>query len=230
MTNLIIIASAIYILCFLTFIILKIKLGDKVGLFCKALTSLCFCTFGIIFATKSSHQQIYCILAVCGLFFGMFGDIFLGIKLLRPNQKRWLNLGFASFSVQHILMIAVSGMLIGGNNLNIAVASIAPILLVSAFVVTNTFFLKKYFCYGSFLWQANGYAGVLICSTTLFVLLSAFTGMLPTLAVAMPLFLLSDLVLCAMYFGGYERSNTCFVINHTLYYAAQFLIMITLVL
>ena len=40
-------------------------------------------------------------------------------------------------------------------------------------------------------------------------------------AVGMVLFLLSDIVLTQMYFGGKPRDKVLCTVNHTLYYAAQ---------
>ena len=84
--------------------------------------------------------------------------------------------------------------------------------------------------YGKFKWIVFLYSFTLALTMTMAITLAVVTGferMWTVMSVGGILFLLSDLVLSGMYFG--EGKNTAFnvILNHTLYYAAQFIMAAT---
>ena len=100
---------------------------------------------------------------------------------------------------------------------------------LTALIFTVSLFLMK-MQFGKFLIPSIIYAFLLtlfLACTIIAGFLTAFTVPIIMLVVGAGLFLLSDLVLSMIYFDGHE-SNALVIINHVLYYAAQFLIALSI--
>lgn len=228
------------------------KNSSVFAVFLKTATSLCF-TATAIAALLSRPYDITKDLAltagliILGLITGMVGDIFLDLKpyfkslkdkyagAMRDHDLATYS-GMLAFGTGHIFYISAmvrrfegaSGFLI--YSLLISLAAAAAVFAVSVFLMKMRF--------GKFIIPAISYCILLMLFTALsaFILGSGgpavkllFTGSL--------FFLLSDLILSITYFSKEEdygrkgitnpESRFMISINHITYYAAQFLIAVS---
>lgn len=200
----------------------------------KGITSLFF-IFTALFAFVGNPDcpDYLGALTVTGACFGLIGDIVLDLKYLyKADEDKYLNTGFISFLIGHLFYAAG---LIYTYGYNIYVFGFTALCVVCGviFALGAEKVLKLH--YGKFKLVTVLYTAVL----------NSTFGMAFAYAVAKPcahsivfviglfLFLLSDLILSRTYFSQNEkdRSNRfAVVLNHSTYYAAQFLIAFSLVL
>ncbi|MEG1499783.1 MAG: lysoplasmalogenase family protein [Clostridia bacterium] len=204
--------------------------GKKVGVCFKTIASFSFVVCSSLMACYSTLPICLICLFVVGMFFAMTGDVFLGIKSLRENEKKWLWLGFSSFSLQHILIIsAIIGFVIM-NGFSILPIIIPSFILPIGFVVANFFVSKKKLLDYDYAYVPSTiYGAVILFELMLAIFTFAFTGKFLLLALGLFMFVASDVVLSLMYFGGKKESKICFILNHVLYYLAQIFIMMSIV-
>ncbi|MCR4661765.1 MAG: lysoplasmalogenase [Clostridia bacterium] len=170
------------------------------------------------------------IFMVAGLIFGLIGDIVLDLKVVylkTPEEGAYLYGGMISFGLGHILYFVALILFFGGAVISWSMIGIC--LAVSAVVAFLMIILGEKLMklnFGKFTIISIIYAFVLLFMTAISIALWAVAkknelNNIPLLSIGYILFLLSDLVLTTMYFGGRGKDNTLCVINHLLYYAAQ---------
>lgn len=200
----------------------------------KGITSLCFIFTALFsFVGNPDCPDYLGALTVTGACFGLIGDIVLDLKYLyKADADKYLNTGFISFLIGHLFY---SAGLIYTYGFNAYVFGFTALCVVCGvfFALGAEKVLKLN--YGKF-------KLITVLYTT--VLNSAF-GMAVAYAVAKPcahtivfavgifLFFVSDGILSRTYFSINEKdrnSRLAVVLNHSTYFAAQFLIAISLVL
>lgn len=169
-----------------------------------------------------------------GLIFGLLGDVWLDMKYVyKQHNHIYTYAGIICFIANHIFYIPAVAFKYGEGQfewwygvINIVacvVFATVTMALEKPMKVKYGRYKKILFLYGAFL------------SCTMFTAINGlfykgFSKDLFMLAIASVLFTLSDLVLSNIYFkeGGNTKPNV--VVNHLLYYAAQFTFASTLLL
>lgn len=225
---------ALGIISLIFFLVLRDKNGSPIATVIKTLTSLffiatAFAAFGENNTVTYDRIIVPGALIIMGLVLGLVGDITLDLKI---NYQRMLKdsdtytfAGMSSFGISHILYIVALSLLYYFNawSLLVAVGLTAIIFGVSIFIMKMNFgkWLIPSILYGFLLTLfASNAAAIAITEATVGVDLIL-------LLVGSILFLLSDLILSMTYFEG-KDSRGMIVTNHVLYYAAQFLIAISI--
>ena len=196
---------AVVFIAFRVTVAAKSTQGGVVGTMLKALASLGFIAVGITAIymggiTGNGINVKAAIFIVAGQIMGLIGDIVLDLKVVYLKSKEegvYLTSGMASFGIGHILF----------------------------FVAVILYFGTQIFDFGKFTVHSVCYAFVLLfmgaIGVAAWVKGAAANPHTPLFAVGMILFLLSDVVLTQMYFGGKAKDKVLCVVNHALYYAAQ---------
>ncbi len=166
-----------------------------------------------------------------GLCFGMLGDIWLDLKYAhKEGEKRYLNAGFLSFLIGHLFYSLF--MFIYYEPKFGLLAFLSGAVVVACFTAFTENILKVK--YGESKKITVTYMAVLGGTLSLAgdcMIESGFTIMSIIFFVGMVFFIASDALLAGIYFGNDEKtrtSRTGIVLNHTLYYIAQYLIAVSL--
>ena len=200
--------------------------------FLKAVVSVCFILTALFaMAENPDCPKIVGALVAAGGVWGLLGDIALDLKyVFTKYEKEYLKAGFSSFGVGHIFYI--SALYINfGFNLKAFIGAIAAGLVCVAIVFVAKPLMKL---------DYRGYKK--ITAIYMFILgyvyglssgYAIFDYSLPALifSVGFILFLASDIFLSGLYFGTTEKKQTsrpAIILNHLLYYAAQFVIAVSL--
>ncbi len=227
-----------YVFLFLGLILVAVfvsKRTAKVTLnvaFLKAVSSACFITTGLMAMAENPNcpKMVGALVAAAGVW-GVFGDIALDLKyVFKKYEEQYLNAGFSSFGVGHIFYSAALIILFGFNS-NALIFAIVVSLACFIFVFISEPLLKVN--YGKF----KPITAVYMVFLGFTVGLSAgyaifdFSNVSLMFCIGFILFILSDVFLSGLYFGATEKERTsrpAIIINHILYYSAQFLIALTL--
>lgn len=205
------------------FLVLRVKKGGLVGVFSKTAASLCFIATGFAAANQKSTYHEFTTFMIFGFIMGMLGDIWLDLKWVYfKDNDSFLHAGFICFMVGHLSFLTAimnSAPWTWASNL-VAFAAALAIALVAT-LLEKPLKVK----YGKFKKIVFLYSFVLSLVFTTSLSLAFFNDFQPVwvaTSIGSGLFLLSDLVLSGTYFG--EGKNTPFyvVLNHLLYYGAQF--------
>ncbi len=201
--------------------------------FLKAIASMCFILTGLFaFVGNENCPRIVGALVGVGATWGMLGDIALDLKyVFKKYEKDYMNAGFSSFLVGHIFYIAAMYFAFGFNKLALIMGAVCSVV-ASTFVLYSEPLLKVKF--GSFKLITVLYMAVLGAVTGVaigYAISSGYKLSQTLLNVGFMLFLASDCVLSDLYFSLDEKKKTkrsLIVLNHALYYSAQFCIAISL--
>ncbi len=200
------------------------KQRSVAGVFIKNITSIFFL---FTTATATFYNQDfwkYGMLILIGGAFGMLGDIYLDQKWVYPQHNdNYLNAGFLSFGIGHFFYIGAIFLHLGFGLKDFLVPVIAGVVVAAFTLITE----KPTKChFGKFKAIVTVYCLVIgtMAGTALWGMIqTGFSVQYIVFVVAAVLFLLSDIILSSMYFGE-KNTLVNFVINHTTYYFAQFLI------
>ena len=174
------------------------------------------------------NKLIFTGLIILGLVCGTIGDLTLDLKIVYQQKivrhsDLYTYFGMGAFGVGHVLYIVAVAIFFGFSGWSVLIAA-----ALTALIFTISLFLMR-MQFGKFLIPSIVYALLLtlfLACTIVGGIFTAFTVPVILLVVGAGLFLLSDLVLSMIYFDGNE-SKIMIVINHVLYYAAQFLIALS---
>lgn len=199
----------------------------------KSIASTGFILSGLFFFINNEACPDYLgAFTVGGACFGLLGDIVLDLKYTKLNDAdRCTNLGFWTFLIGHIFysiaMVSVYGIELT-NIICVAIGVIAGIIIAIAAEKVMKLeygkFKKITILYTSVLCMTLGFAGgytITECYTLHSVLLN----------IGFALFVLSDAFLAGLYFSKDEKvrtNRTSIVLNHATYFAAQYIIAISL--
>ncbi|MBQ4103420.1 MAG: hypothetical protein IJC90_03050 [Clostridia bacterium] len=201
-------------------------------LFFKTTTSALF----ILTAFSAFYENDNCPEKLALLFFagavcGLLGDIWLDAKYIFPSEKNGLlKAGFISFLIGHIFFIAGMFITYGVSTISIICGVVGAIGAPFFCILTEKLFKADFgkdklisIVYTSVLMLATGISlGIAIDNNFDASSLVRFIGM--------ALFLGSDAVLAKIYFCEGQNTRVNVVINHALYYLAQFLLATSLFL
>ncbi len=222
-----IITCVLGLIFFLIFTVKCHKQRSVYGVYIKSLTSVCFITTGLASGLCYDNIQLYTSLIAVGGVCGLLGDIYLDQKWLYLDHKeQYLNMGFISFGIGHFFYLA--SIILSAK---LAIKNILKAIAIGAVISIVNLALEKPTkqTYGKFKPILCAYA--LILGTVLGMALMAYlkTGATAYLiyTIGAGLFLLSDVILSPMYFAEGKNTPVNFVLNHTTYYLAQFLIALT---
>lgn len=216
------------ILATAVFLVLRVKRGGIAALYAKAVASLCFIATAVAATNENRSFLGFGSWMTIGLVCGLLGDVWLDLKWIYLQDKdSYLYSGFIFFLLGHICFITA---VFGASPYTplSAVIAVAAALVIAVVAILLEKPLKMH--YGKFKWIVFLYSLTLSMTMTMAMVTAVLTHFEPmwcVMSVGGLLFLLSDLVLSGMYFG--EGKNTKFnvILNHTLYYAAQFIMAAT---
>ena len=219
------------------FLLFRNKEGGIIPAALKTLTSLLFVATAIsasvnnyiVTGPLNVEKMTFMGLVILGLVCGLIGDLTLDLKVTYKtlnlhHSDLYTFFGMGAFAIGHILYIVAVSLFFGftGWTILIAFGVTAAIFSISIFVLKMKF--------GKFLIPSVVYALLLTMFLACAVaagIMTCFSVTVILIVVGAALFLLSDLVLSMTYFDGNE-SRVLIVVNHVLYYAAQFLIALSL--
>lgn len=216
------------ILATVVFLVLRVKRGGIAALYAKAAASLCFIATAVAATNENRSFLGFGSFMTIGLVCGLLGDVWLDLKWIYLQDKdSYLYSGFIFFLLGHICFITAVFNASPYTPLSAVIAAAAA-LVIAVIAILLEKPLKMH--YGKFKWIVFLYSLTLSMTMTMAMVtavITHFQTMWVVMSVGGLLFLLSDLVLSGMYFG--EGKNTKFnvVLNHSLYYAAQFIMAAT---
>ena len=201
-------------------------------LFFKTTTSALF----ILTAFSAFYENDNCSEKLALLFFagavcGLLGDIWLDAKYIFPSEKNGLlKAGFISFLIGHIFFIAGMFITYGVSTLSIICGAVAALSAPFSCILTEKLFKANF---GKDKLISVVYTGVLMLATGVSLGIAIDNNFdLSSLVrfIGMVLFLASDAVLAKIYFCEGQNTRVNVVINHALYYLAQFALATSLFL
>ena len=216
------------------FLVYRAK-GERVkAVFVKGFVSLSFIFTALVaWKCSSNPNSAFGIYILIGLTFGLLGDIFLDLKfIILKHEHLYTVLGFASFFFGHLFYIIGLFTNFYDVSQNILYIIIPVVIATILAIVTLLFEPLKITKYGRMRPYVGLYAFMLFLVTPLYFSVAFQSGWkVVTVAIMAPAFIsfaLSDLILNNTYFGvGFDKPIHI-VINHLLYYIAQFMIAISL--
>ncbi len=215
----------------LTFTVLREVKGPIYSFVSKTVASILFLVCGIVFISiMDGWTTGYLLAIVLGLFFGMIGDVLLDLKRnFKDLEGVFLTGGMLSFGIGHVMYFLFAFFYItqelGESFLIPGLVGLAAVPVALTIVLVAK---KLGMNLGSHMYQTIGYLTVLAYMTIMAItsagMYSTVDNRLWHFAMAMAMFISSDLTLSFTYFG--DKSNkvmmtTCSVVNHVLYYSAQ---------
>ena len=216
------------ILAIVVFLVLRVKRGGIAALYAKAVASLCFIATAVAATNENRSFLGFGSFMTIGLVCGLLGDVWLDLKWIYLQDKdSYLYSGFIFFLLGHICFITAVFNASPYTPLSAVIAAAAALVIaVIAILLEKPLKMR----YGKSKWIVFLYSLTLSMTMTMAMVtavITHFQTMWVVMSVGGLLFLLSDLVLSGMYFG--EGKNTKFnvVLNHSLYYAAQFIMAAT---
>ena len=220
------------------FLLFRTKEGGIIPAALKTLTSLIFVAVavsGVVnnyivtgYGSQTISKLTFSGLVILGLVSGLIGDLTLDLKVTYQtlnihHSDIYTFFGMTAFAVGHIFYIIAVALFFDFSAWTILIAA----FVTAAIFAVSIFLLKMKFM--KFLIPAVLYTFLLtlfLSGTIAAGIMTGFTVALLLLAIGSGAFLLSDLVLSMTYFNGSE-SRVLIIINHVLYYAAQFLIALS---
>ena len=218
------------ILMVAAFLIVRISRGGLPATFLKTGASICFILTAFSTLLCNAENFKYGTPIIAGLIFGMLGDIWLDMKYVYEQHNHiYTYAGIICFIINHVFFITaimtkyteIKWWFIVINIIAAIIFSVISIALEKAMKLDYGRYKKIIFLYGAFL------------SCTMFtaingIVYNGFSKDFLIITIASVLFTLSDLVLSNIYFkeGGNTKLNI--IVNHLLYYTAQFLFASTI--
>lgn len=228
MNTLSIVLVCVCALLAILFVVTRASIGGYNGLAMKIVASFGFVASAIIaIGLTDSPNTFGMSLITLGLLLGMIGDIVLDLKVIYKESKFYLNAGMLAFGLGHICFFAglsnIALKTLNSLELPMLVSLGGAIILTCVVILGGTKLMKLNF--GNFTWQTILYSFALSFMVIYSLMLMILGGGSVIMFIGLLLFFLSDVVLSTQYFGGKEDSKLLIIINHTLYYAAQILIL-----
>lgn len=199
----------------------------------KSIASMGFILSGLFFFISNDGCPGFLgAFTVGGACFGMLGDIVLDLKYSDLNDSdRCTKLGFFTFLIGHVFysiaMVSVYGIELT-NVICVLIGIIAGIViaLVSEKIMKLEYgkFKKITILYTSVLCMTLGFAGG-------YTITESYSVHSVLLNIGFALFVLSDAFLASIYFSKNEKdrtNRTTIVLNHATYFAAQYIIALSL--
>ena len=209
------------------FLIARDRKGSVKALLFKTLTSFLFIAvaFASFIVNPNPGVATFAMLIMMGLICGLIGDIVLDLKIMyKESASLYQHGGMVAFLIGHLFYLAALIIYFGFNWTPLVIALILAVMigLVSKYILKfnfaeHTIDTYAYSFFLSYMMTQACYAAITQSFTTCTVLLAA--GAI--------LFLLSDLVLVMTYYDN-KDSRPFIMVNHILYYAAEFTIALSI--
>jgi len=206
------------------FIAARVRRGGVPALIAKAVASVLFIATACAALAANPGAHAYGLPVIIGLACGLLGDIWLDLKWVYVQDRdTYLSAGFYSFLAGHLFFIAAIFAHYDWTAWTI-VFSVVPALAGAAGSIAMEKPMKL--DYGRFRTTcfAYGFVLMLMASSSIVAALATGATVWWVMSAGGILFLLSDLVLSGTYFGEGKNTPAYVVLNHALYYAAQFVI------
>lgn len=244
MDNIVYALLALGVLSLALFLYVRVKKGGILGLLTKTLASIFFIATAVVaFMFNPACDRFFGMFIVLGLVFGLLGDVFLDLKYCYPKDNDLYTFtGMGCFAMGHIsYLLGIYLTFYTGDLLTLLIPIAVAVVFAAVVIVGGPMLGMKY---GKFKVPALIYAFLLtfmLCANAAFMIVS-FSPFWLVMTLGGLMFILSDLALSQTYFvykkkEGFENevlvyeNNPVFVIFiHITYYAAQFLIAISLFL
>lgn len=220
-TALIVIASIVPVI----FIVIELKKGGAAGTVAKAAASLCFVLLGAS-SLSDSFGKAGTILLM-GLVLGLIGDIFLGVfQSGDPATALYLPAGMLAFAAEHFFVAVAVSKAAGFDVFSLVVALAVGAVCTAVVGIVEPKLFK--FEFGTMLVPALGYMFILASAMSYYVAAFLRDPSFLIVVIGMGLFIISDLVLSAMYFGGKDKNGVFKTVNLATYYAGQILFAVSI--
>lgn len=199
----------------------------------KALAGVGFVVSGVFFYAENTFADAYLgAFTVVGGVFGLLGDIALDLKYLFPDiSERCTRCGFYSFLTGHVFYCTSMVCTYGMKPVNWVCAALgAGFGFISVFLTEKIMKLK----YGNMKKISILYSVVLCTALGLaggYTITEHYTLHSILLNLGFLMFVISDGFLANIYFSVDEKERckrSSIVLNHTTYYAAQYIIALSL--
>jgi len=209
------------------FLVYRDRNGSVKALLYKTLASFLFILVAVASFMVNPGQGVatFAVLIMMGLVCGLIGDILLDLKIMyKESSSLYQHGGMIAFLVGHLFYLTALIAYFGFSWIPLVIAVVLAIIIagVSKFVFKFDFAEHTVDTYAytfvlSYMMTQACYAAITQGFSTCTVLLAA--GSI--------LFLLSDLVLSMTYYDN-KDSRGFIAVNHILYYAAQFVIALSI--
>ncbi|MGN0542529.1 MAG: lysoplasmalogenase [Acutalibacteraceae bacterium] len=191
----------------------------------KAASSLCYLITCAVATASNPDAHIYGALIVIGGAMGLVGDIALDLKgIYQQDESQYLKAGFAFFIVGHILYTAA---VINSVMMKwwVVLLSVAAGLILGALGILGQDLLKvNYGKYKKIVFAYGAFLGLTAAVSLAACIITNFRKEYVLMMIGANMFMLSDAVLCGIFFGENKNKSSDIFINHIFYYAAQYLI------
>ena len=222
------------LLAFVVFIIFRARQQRVIAVCIKGFVSLMFLLTGLLaFLFSNNPHTTFGVFILVGLFFGLLGDVFLDLKYIDLKRTHMFTvLGFSAFAFGHACY--VSGLLINFFDFSSSILYIIIPSIISVLLTIVTLLMEKFskIRYGNMKPFVVIYGLVLFFTVPIYFSASIQSGWqyvtLTIISVSLISFALSDLILNNTYFALGFDGPVYIVLNHSLYYIAQFAIAVSL--
>lgn len=214
----------------LVFCIRRAKGFSISNIMLKIASSLSFILTGVAALLCNPDQYVYGGLIIFGGALGMCGDITLDLKGIHSESERpYMLSGFIFFLLGHVFY---EGAIIYKSKLDVSIILIClASSVVFSFLNLLSSKITKY-DFGEFKFIVFLYTIFLAFTTALSIacmIVTHFDKQYIVLCVGCLLFMLSDLILSGTFFGEGQDKPVHYFTNHFTYYAAQFIIMSSII-
>lgn len=219
----------VFALCLAVTVFFTIKRTEKVkssDLAVKVATSSLFVATAIAAIISNPDVNLtFALMVVMGGVFGVLGDVFIELKWLqKEGNDTFFNLGFVTFMIQHIILVAAVFIHYPMSLVNALVCFTAPVaVLLLSGVLAKIFKMEM----GKFKVIANAYGALASMTFSVGFMTMINNGMETSMILFFAggvSFFASDLILSQIFFVKGKCTRLRVILNHITYYGAQILI------
>ena len=206
-----------------TFLVLRVRFGGISALYAKAAASLCFIATALAAIYQNRDSFSFGMWMILGLVCGMLGDIWLDLKWIYLKDKdSYLYSGFISFLIGHIFFCVAIYTEKEWTALTLVLSLVLSLVVATVNIKAEKLLKMNYGSFKLILFLYTFGLSLTMFSSIFAAIISRGEKVWVVMAVGAVLFSLSDAVLSGMYFGENKNTKPNIVINHLLYYIAQY--------
>lgn len=223
-------ALAVFFIAYMVVRFLNLKIP---AIILKSLSSISFVCMAIFAKPRLLFDGFAYSLTIVALSLGCISDIVIQFRRYCSNSKTnfvLMNVGFGLYGLEiMVLNLVLVNMAVVQKVESITWQTIAALgTTIVVLIIENIIGKKKNYEFGKFELQANLYLLVLsfVASISIFLFISGSKTLLFMLG--MISFIISDVFLIAVYFGGRKDNKIFVILNNLFYYSAQALLALSL--